>query len=55
MSSQASPEKHNPDSPTAKIHTRPWAATLILTGEFCYSLWVWRCPFLLALLILSLV
>ncbi|WP_338587918.1 iron ABC transporter permease [Paenibacillus sp. Y5S-9] len=32
MSSQASPEKHNPDSPTAKIHTRPWAATLILTG-----------------------
>ncbi|MGE6579135.1 FecCD family ABC transporter permease [Paenibacillus xylanexedens] len=32
MSSQASPENHNPDSPTAKIHTRPWAATLILTG-----------------------
>ncbi|XOJ00756.1 FecCD family ABC transporter permease [Paenibacillus polymyxa] len=32
MSSQASPEKHSPDSPTAKIHTRPWAATLILTG-----------------------
>ncbi|MBD8839783.1 MULTISPECIES: iron ABC transporter permease [unclassified Paenibacillus] len=32
MSSQASPEKHNPNSPTAKIHTRPWAATLILTG-----------------------
>ncbi len=32
MSSQASPEKHNTDSPTAKIHTRPWAATLILTG-----------------------
>ncbi|APO46825.1 MULTISPECIES: FecCD family ABC transporter permease [Paenibacillus] len=32
MNSQASPEKHNPDSPTAKIHTRPWAATLILTG-----------------------
>ncbi|WP_339177895.1 iron ABC transporter permease [Paenibacillus sp. FSL R5-0701] len=32
MRSQASPEKHNPDSPTAKIHTRPWAATLILTG-----------------------
>ncbi|WP_017687374.1 iron ABC transporter permease [Paenibacillus sp. PAMC 26794] len=32
MSSQASPANHNPESPTAKIHTRPWAATLILTG-----------------------
>lgn len=32
MSSKASPANHNTDSPTAKIHTRPWAATLILTG-----------------------
>ncbi|WP_458123314.1 FecCD family ABC transporter permease [Paenibacillus sp. Z3-2] len=32
MSSKASPANHNPESPTAKIHTRPWAATLILTG-----------------------
>ncbi|MCG7383424.1 iron ABC transporter permease [Paenibacillus sp. ACRRY] len=32
MSSKASSASHNTESPTAKIHTRPWAATLILTG-----------------------
>ncbi|MDK8192274.1 iron ABC transporter permease [Paenibacillus sp. UMB7766-LJ446] len=32
MSSKVSPENQPAESPTAKIHTRPWAATLILTG-----------------------
>lgn len=32
MSSKASSTSHHMESPTAKIHTRPWAATLILTG-----------------------
>ncbi|QOS80185.1 iron ABC transporter permease [Paenibacillus sp. JNUCC31] len=32
MSSKASPASHDTESPTAHIHTRPWAATLILTG-----------------------
>ncbi|NUU76010.1 FecCD family ABC transporter permease [Paenibacillus xylanilyticus] len=32
MSSNASSAGHDTESPTAKIHTRPWAATLILTG-----------------------
>ncbi|MBE7682001.1 MULTISPECIES: FecCD family ABC transporter permease [Paenibacillus] len=32
MSSKASSTSHHTESPTAKIHTRPWAATLILTG-----------------------
>ncbi|PQP80466.1 ferrichrome ABC transporter permease [Paenibacillus sp. PCH8] len=32
MSSKASPAHQDTNSPTAKIHTRPWAATLILTG-----------------------
>lgn len=32
MSSKASSASYNTESPTAKIHTRPWAATLILTG-----------------------
>ncbi|HBU85553.1 MULTISPECIES: FecCD family ABC transporter permease [Paenibacillus] len=32
MSSKVSSENQPAESPTAKIHTRPWAATLILTG-----------------------
>ncbi|MFS0858924.1 FecCD family ABC transporter permease [Paenibacillus taichungensis] len=32
MSSKVSPASQPTESPTAKIHTRPWAATLILTG-----------------------
>ncbi|WP_416294985.1 FecCD family ABC transporter permease [Paenibacillus illinoisensis] len=32
MSLKASSTSHHTESPTAKIHTRPWAATLILTG-----------------------
>jgi iron complex transport system permease protein len=32
MSSKVSSENQPTESPTAKIHTRPWAATLILTG-----------------------
>ena len=32
MSSNSSSTHSNAESPTAKIHTRPWTATLILTG-----------------------